>query len=417
MRFNKGTIVLGFLLFLLICSSNVLAEVKPGAFTITPFIGGYSFEGDQGIDNDTTYGLGAGYNLGSNWGIEMVGNYVKTELDPDTGDIDVGLLRLDSLYHFMPTEKLVPYIGVGIGAIKFDPDKGNDDTNFLANYGAGIKYFFNETVALRADIRHIVSFDNTYNNFMYTLGLAFQFGGEKKKEDIPPADSDNDGVYDDHDKCPDTPAGISVNSKGCPLDSDKDGVFDYLDKCPDTPKGAPVDKVGCPLDSDKDGVFDYLDKCPDSPKGADVDANGCTIDADSDADGVSDSSDKCPGTPKGAKVDARGCWVIQGVQFDSGKWDIKPEFFPVLNEIFIVLENTPDLKVNIEGHTDSSGSPALNQTLSENRAKAIMEYLINKGIDSERLSAKGFGPSNPIGPNDTIEGRAQNRRVELKPIR
>lgn len=388
MRFNKKTIVCSLLLFLLICSANVLAEVKPGAYTITPFIGGYSFEGDEDIDNDATYGLAAGYNLDSNWGIEMVGNYVKTELDPDTGDIDVGLLRLDSLYHFMPTQKLVPYIGVGIGAINFDPDNGDDDTDFLANYGAGIKYFINETVALRADVRHIISFDKTYNNLMYTLGLAFQFGGEKKKERIPPADSDNDGVYDDHDKCPHTPAGVSVNSKGCPLDSDKDGVFDYLDKC------------------------------PDSPKGAEVDANGCTtIDADSDADGVPDSSDKCPGTPKGAKVDARGCWVIKGIQFDSGKWDIKSEFYPALDEIFIVLKNTPELKVNIEGHTDSSGSPELNQTLSENRAKAIMEYLINKGIDAKRLSAKGFGPSNPISTNDTKEGRAQNRRVELKPIR
>ena len=109
--------------------------------------------------------------------------------------------------------------------------------------------------------------------------------------------------------------------------------------------------------------------------------------------------------------------MIQGVQFDSGKWNIKPEFNPILDEIFIVLKNSPDVKVEIEGHTDSSGSQAFNQRLSENRAKSIMEYLINKGIDGGRLSSKGFGPSKPISSNDTPGGRAKNRRVEVRPVR
>jgi outer membrane protein OmpA-like peptidoglycan-associated protein len=118
-------------------------------------------------------------------------------------------------------------------------------------------------------------------------------------------DSDNDGVLDNIDKCPGTPAGVAVDKDGCPLDSDKDGVLDYLDKCPDTPEGVKVDKDGCPLDSDKDGVYDYLDKCPGTPEGVKVDKDGCPL--DSDKDGVYDYLDKCPGTPEGVKVDKDGC--------------------------------------------------------------------------------------------------------------
>ncbi len=141
----------------------------------------------------------------------------------------------------------------------------------------------------------------------------------------PGKDSDGDGVADGLDKCPNTPKGAKVDSKGCPIDSDGDGVADGLDKCPGTPKGVKVGADGCPVDSDKDGVFDGTDQCPDTPAGAKVDAKGCPTDAD--GDGVADGLDKCPGTPKGVKVNAEGCPIDSdgdGVTDDKDKCSDTP---------------------------------------------------------------------------------------------
>jgi OOP family OmpA-OmpF porin len=138
---------------------------------------------------------------------------------------------------------------------------------------------------------------------------------------------------------------------------------------------------------------------------------------DSDGDGVYDDKDRCPGTPEGTAVNVVGCWILKGVRFDTSKWDIKPKYLPLLDELVSILEKNPLLRVEIQGHTDSRGSVEFNQTLSENRAGAVMEYLVGKGIAKERLTAKGFGPSKPVATNDTPTGNEQNRRVELKPIR
>ncbi|MBN2255647.1 MAG: OmpA family protein, partial [Deltaproteobacteria bacterium] len=175
-----------------------------------------------------------------------------------------------------------------------------------------------------------------------------------------------------------------------------------------------VDSSGCPLDSDGDGVYDYLDKCPGTPKGVEVDTSGCPL--DSDCDGVYDYMDDCPGTPIGARVDERGCWVLKGVQFDIGKSTIKSESYPILDAVVEVLKKNPLLSIEIQGHTDNTGSAEFNQKLSHSRANAVMEYFASKGIDRYRLSAKGFGMGKPIAPNTTAEGRAKNRRVELKPV-
>ncbi|NOS35481.1 MAG: OmpA family protein [Deltaproteobacteria bacterium] len=138
---------------------------------------------------------------------------------------------------------------------------------------------------------------------------------------------------------------------------------------------------------------------------------------DSDGDGVYDDKDRCPGSPEGATVNYVGCWVLKGLRFDTAKWDIKPKYLPQLDELVSILVKNPLLRVEIQGHTDSRGSVEFNQTLSENRAGAVMEYLVVKGIAKERLTAKGFGPSKPVATNDTPTGNEQNRRVELKPIR
>jgi outer membrane protein OmpA-like peptidoglycan-associated protein len=139
------------------------------------------------------------------------------------------------------------------------------------------------------------------------------------------------------------------------------------------------------------------------------------VDADSDGDGVLDSMDKCPDTPKGATVNKEGCWALKGVVlFGFDESTVKPEAYPLLDEVAVILEKTPDMKGEISGHTDSTGPEEYNQMLSEKRAKAVEAYLENKGIDPSRFTSKGYGASNPIASNDTLEGRKENRRVELK---
>jgi len=228
-----------------------------------------------------------------------------------------------------------------------------------------------------------------------------------------PIDSDGDGIPDYLDKCPGTPKGVEVDCDGCPLDSDGDGVPDYLDECPGTPRGVAVDSRGCPLDSDGDGVPDYRDKCPGTPKGVTVDSAGCPL--DSDGDGVPDYRDACPRTPRGALVDERGCWVIGDTLFDFDKYVIKPQYYPLLDQVIGVLKKNPSLKVEIEGHTDNFGSRAYNEILSHRRANAVMNYLIQGGIDKKRLSAVGYDFSRPRASNENEEGRALNRRVQFRP--
>ena len=137
---------------------------------------------------------------------------------------------------------------------------------------------------------------------------------------------------------------------------------------------------------------------------------------DSDGDGVPDDIDQCPNTPRGVLVDLRnGCWAyaLSGAQFDFDNYKIKSKAHPMLNEVVEAMKRYPEAKIEIQGHTDSVGSAAYNMKLSENRAKTVMEYLVEKGVDPKRLSAKGFGAKKPIANNDTPEGQAKNRRVHV----
>ena len=241
-------------------------------------------------------------------------------------------------------------------------------------------------------------------------------------KDVPPKDSDGDGVTDDKDKCPNTPKGRKVNAEGCELDSDGDGVVDGLDKCPGTPPGRKVNAEGCELDSDGDGVVDGLDKCPGTPPGRKVNAEGCEL--DSDGDGLVDGVDKCP-TVYAKTTD--GCpppppppaepkkLILEGVNFNNDEATLLPEAMATLDQAAATLKEWGNTKVEVAGHTDSVASDAYNMDLSQRRANAVRDYLISKGIDAGRLTAKGYGESNPIADNETEKGRYMNRRVELVP--
>ncbi|HEV8511465.1 MAG TPA: OmpA family protein [Gemmatimonadales bacterium] len=239
-----------------------------------------------------------------------------------------------------------------------------------------------------------------------------------------PKDADADGVYDGIDKCPATATGSRVDARGCPTDTDADGVPDGPDQCPNTPAGATVDANGCPVDSDRDGVPDGIDKCPSTPAGTEVDTAGCQRASDTDGDGVDDTKDKCPGTATGTRVDAAGCpilfteartpVVLRGVTFETGRSALKPDSYTILDIVAASLIANPDIKIEIAGHTDATGSAATNTRLSQARADAVRAYLASKGVAPERMVSKGYGPSQPVAPNSTPAGRAQNRRVELR---
>jgi len=184
-------------------------------------------------------------------------------------------------------------------------------------------------------------------------------------------------------------------------DSDGDGVPNVDDRCPGTARGVAVDIRGCPKDSDKDGVIDSLDRCPGTPAGVRVDKTGCPL----------------PQTAPKAVVTKSGTWIYRDVQFENNRSDLKPSSYPVLDDLVGYLKANPGVRVEIQGHTDSRGSRAYNMKLSQRRAESVMAYLASKGIAADRMTARGYGPDQPIASNDTARGRAENRRVEFKPIR
>lgn len=418
------SIILTLTAALIVSASAAFGAVKEGSFSVTPLVGGYVFDGSDTLDPTAVIGLRAGYNFTKNFGVEALYDYAFPTDGKNSPLSDIYMHRFggQALYHFFPDTVFVPYLAAGFSGVKFEGDNVDTKSHGAFDYGVGAKYFVTEDIAVRGDLRHIIySIDpGSYNDMEFTLGAYFQFGGTEPAAKavtpapepakaveapvpapapivaapivIPPADSDRDGVIDALDKCAETPTGVVVDGSGCPVDTDKDGVADYLDKCPETPAGVVVDTNGCPLDTDKDGVLDYLDKCPGTPTGVAVDAKGCPMEA--------------------AKRFCDKPAVI-AISFDTNKADVKAQYHGELDKLGNFLKEFPDSKGTIEGHTDAVGSKAANLKLSQARAESVRSYIIGKfGIDSSRISAKGFGPAKPVASNKTAAGKAQNRRIE-----
>ncbi len=209
---------------------NATAEIKRGSYTLTPYLGGYSFDDGEGLENGVAVGLGLGYNYTDRLGVEAVFNYVESE----DQKVNAKLLRFDGLYHFMPKDKLVPYLAAGLGFIDVNSVNDEDGSSPLFDFGAGLKYSINDNVQLRGDIRNIYEIDGSDNHQIYTVGITYLFGKKEpvrlpvveKKAPPVPVDSDGDGVYDDKDKCPNTPKGIKVDSSGCPIPLTEKVVID-----------------------------------------------------------------------------------------------------------------------------------------------------------------------------------------------
>jgi outer membrane protein OmpA-like peptidoglycan-associated protein len=223
----------------------------------------------------------------------------------------------------------------------------------------------------------------------------------RRKEPAPDplADRDGDGIPDIHDKCPNEPEDRDgfEDDDGCPdPDNDKDGIPDAVDKCPNEPEDFDgfQDEDGCPdPDNDQDGVLDSRDRCPNEPGPA--------------------SNDGCPPKFEFINVTQEKIELKQAIFFQTAKAVIMPKSFGLLGEVAAVLNARTSMHVRIEGHTDSRGAHAYNVRLSQARADSVKAYLVGKGIGSDRMEAKGYGPDQPIDNNKTSAGRERNRRVEF----
>lgn len=238
------------------------------------------------------------------------------------------------------------------------------------------------------------------------------------KEAFGCPDRDGDGIPDKDDRCPDV-RGVAAN-QGCPaVDTDGDGIPDAEDKCP-TVKGSSKYQ-GCPIpDTDGDGINDEEDRCPLVP--GLLRYHGCPI-PDTDGDGVNDEIDQCPNEPGPASN--HGCpekklttaviekikTVTHKIQFEYNKAILLPSSNAALDEVVGILNSDPTVKLTIEGHASMEGRPAVNQTLSENRAVAVRNYLVAKGVDAARLTTIGYGSAKLL--TTVVAEQAINRRVEL----
>ncbi len=425
---------------LLLLGTQVNAGEVDDRWYIAPALSYIKADEDRNADNDLSFRLGIGKAISDTWDIEA--NLVIDSLDFKNGlsKYKQKGLGLDALYFFSRDTNFAPYAVIGTGIL--NTKTVGESTNVMLNAGLGFKKDLTDNgLALRADARYRTDFDDysvssqkRFGDWVFSLGLAIPLGDKVKPAPMTapvaatiatpapaapakPMDSDGDGVVDSQDRCPNSPAGAKVNAQGCELDSDGDGVVDSQDRCPNSPAGAKVNAQGCELDSDGDGVVDSQDRCPNSPAGAKVNAQGCEL--DSDGDGVVDSQDRCPTSKMGIKVDNNGCAIpeviiLKGVNFETSSDRLTSDSIGILNGVAETLLRRTEISIEVGGYTDNRGATSSNEKLSQKRAQAVAKYLASRGIKADRLTAKGYGESNPVADNNTETGRAQNRRVELQ---
>lgn len=401
------------------------------------------------------------------WSFDNYGDLTTSIINP----------QLMMEYQFLPSSRVTPFIGLGAGVTSWrvlatTSDNtlfpqgttvqgfGTDDdvyhklakTNVALAAELGVEWWLAKSFSMRVGGRYNVMLDSDLDNVGWSSwdatrnpvdgrgyvdansGLASGFVAFSIW--FGSSDNDKDGIPNGKDACPDEAEDFDgfQDDDGCPdLDNDSDGIADLYDKCPDQTEDLDgyQDDDGCPdLDNDGDKILDALDGCPDQPEDIDgfQDNDGCP-DPDNDGDGVPDSQDACPDTPAGTPVGADGCpaqaaprapmpavgqgVVLQGVTFKTGSAELTSESITILATVANSLIQNPDVVVEVRGHTDAQGAAEANRDLSQRRAIAVREVLVQMGVTPARITAVGFGEDQPIADNATEQGRAQNRRVEL----
>jgi len=353
-----------------VCASMMFAanEYK---YEITPMIGGAYTEGNLGLERDyINGGLALGFNQVNSVidqielaafrtveDVDMV-NAAGNSINRDTGITRV-FVNVVKDYPLTSNASLYALAGAGVEFFDDAANNNNNENGLVGNYGAGFKYQVAEQFALKLDVRHLIEADSGDNTLLYNLGFSIPFGKIAKAAPVvvapvvmAPKDSDNDGVIDAKDNCPNSVPGAIVNAMGCEMDDDKDGVVNRLDQCPNTIAGAKVDTVGC-----------------------------MTL-------------------------------VNLNINFDTNSAVIKDSYNSKIVNFANMMKNNSKLKATIEAHTDSIGSAKYNENLSKKRASSTVEILKSLNVEASRLTAVGYGETKPVASNMNKEGRAQNRRVQ-----
>lgn len=324
------------------------------------------------LDSALLPGLQIGYRFQSDWSVQALYETGELDVEGGSGDVDLDTALIEGRRHFgsFDLAGFEPYAGVAVGHHEFSSN-GSDDTETLAGIGVGVQRAVANNVFIDVGARHDFILDNSRHDAQIYLGVNYAFGtggGEptpapqqEPAEPQQPQDADGDGVPDSRDDCPDTPAGTPVNEMGCAIerDADNDGVIDRNDECPETQAGATVNDQGCAETLEK-SVRETLK-----------------------------------------------------VRFETASANVTDDSLSEIRNVAQAMREFPESTLVLEGHTDNVGNAASNRALSQSRAETVKQILVEEmGIDADRVSAKGYGESQPIADNDTAEGRARNRRVE-----
>lgn len=442
---KKVTPVLLLSVFLLPLSAR--SEIKAGSVELSPFVGYNFFEKVQNLDNMPVYGGRLGYNITNNFGIEAVGEFIKSNVD-DTSKtfskegqftspvdgVNITMYHLDLLYHFMPEGRFNPFVAAGYGAAHYSPRINNKNMSVI-NFGAGAKYWVAENIALRVDIRDNMVVDETINNIEATLGIVFRFGGDKKVVAATPAA-----------KPAATPVVVA------PVVAETRVVADTL--APTVKFTDPVNgNMAVPVNQKINIAFSE-DMKPATITAASFSLKQGTTPVSGKVSSIASTATFTPannlekGKPYTATVttgarDLAGnplakdyVWnfsafsspkviavlvKLQNSHFAYNSAEISEDGKTILNSNVKVLKNDPKMKLLVSGYTSAAGSIEYNQKLSEKRADAVKEYLVKNGIDGNRITTIGYGEANPAryeaDPSDKLSASAlANMRVIVEVV-
>ncbi|MEA3330394.1 MAG: OmpA family protein [Campylobacterota bacterium] len=350
---------------LLIPALMLSSALVANDYEITPVIGYNIAEGNINIKDQVLVGAEFQYN-GFNAIASPELSVVYTNADYEngyTGSTNIYRVALNAVHEHGEVFGIIPTGKFGIGYESLSTSKSQNDNSPFINIGIGAKVPFTDALALKLEAVHMIKHnDGRYdNNLALLAGLNYAFGA--------------------------TPA-----------------------------KAAPVAAVA-PVEEEIALVKEEVAPIVEEPTPIQETATVAIVDGDDDNDGVLNSIDKCPNTPKDVtKVGADGCIaeVNLHINFENASYEVDEQSYSNIQRFVDFLKATPHYTAEIVGHTDSVGRESSNQKLSQNRADAVKEMIIERGISSDRVSATGMGEANPIETNDTAEGRAQNRRIEAK---
>lgn len=306
--------------------------------------------------------LSAGYLFDEDTAIEL--SIVQPSPEQVDGRADVEQARLSGLY-FFGYSALKPYISAGVGYGKISTD-GGDVENALLSLGYGVQVAVTDNFFARAEVRYDDMINEVVEHNNYVLEAGYRFGAQTTASDYSSANNMTDEVEE------------KAQAKA-------DEAKAAADKAAADAEAKAKAAAAAKLDSDKDGVIDTADKCTGTPANTSVDTDGCP--------------------------EFKGS--LQGVFFETSSARLTESSKTVLDNAATELKRYPNLSVEVQAFTDSRGSDALNQKISQERANSVRTYLLNKGVSADKITAKGYGEANPVASNETVEGRAANRRVEL----